>query len=78
LAHAKALQYGTAKYPLRHVEMKNFTILQENRSISKKNLFLGQLPTRIIFGVVDNDAFNGLTAKSPFNFKHNGINFVAV
>ena len=42
LAHAKALQHGTAKYPLRHVEVKTFTILQQNCSFSKESLVLGQ------------------------------------
>ena len=31
-----------------------------------------------MFGVVDNDAYNGVIAKSPFNFQHNHINFVAI
>ena len=46
LAHAKALQHGTAKYPLRRVEVKMFTIPQGNRSFLKESLFWGQLPTR--------------------------------
>ena len=45
LAHVKALQHGTAKYPLRHVEVKSFTVPTRNRSITKENLFLGQLST---------------------------------
>ena len=45
LAHAKVLQPGTAKHPLRRVEVKTFTIPQGNRSFSKESLFLGQLPT---------------------------------
>ena len=45
LAHVKALQHSTAKYPLRRVEVKSFTVRTGNRSITKENLFLGQLPT---------------------------------
>ena len=78
LAHTKALLHGTAKYPLRRVEVKTFTIPRGNRLVIKENLFLGQLPTRLVFGVVDNDAYNGVIAKSPFNFQHNHINFVAI
>ena len=78
LAHTKALLHGTAKYPLRRVEVKTFTIPRGNRSVIKENLFLGQLPTRLVFGVVDNDAYNGVIAKSPFDFQHNHINFVAI
>ena len=78
LAHVKALQHGTAKYPLRRVEVKTFTIPQGNRSFSKESLFLGQLPTRLVVGFVDNDAYNGNVAKSPFNFMNYDINFVCI
>ena len=78
LAHVKALQHATAKYPLRRVEVKSFTVSTGNRSITKKNLFLGQLPTRLVVGVVDNDAYNGVIIKSPFHFKHNNINFKTI
>ena len=78
LAHAKALQLGTAKYPLRRVEVKTFTIPQGNLTSTKENLFLGQLPKRVVVGCIDNDAFNGSLAKNPFNFKHNDINFLAL
>ena len=49
-----------------------------NRSIIKENLFWGQLLTRIVVGVVDNDAYNDTIQKSPFNFKHNNINFFTI
>ena len=78
LAHTKALLHRIAKYPLRRVEVKSFTIPRGNRSVIKETLFLGQLPTRLMFGVVDNDAYNGVIAKSPFNFQPNHINFVAI
>ena len=78
LAHAEALKQGTARYPIRRVEVKSFSVPMGNRSISKENLFLGQLPTRVIIGAVDNNSYNGEITKSPFNFKHNNINFVSL
>ena len=76
LAQAKALQQGTAKYPLRRKE--TFTVPQGNRSFLKESLFLGQLPTRLVVGFVDNDAYNGNVTKSPFNFMNYDINFVCI
>ena len=76
LAQAKALQQDTAKYPLRRVE--TFTVPQGNRSFLKESLFLGQLPTRLVVGFVDNDAYNGNVTKSPFNFMNYDINFVCI
>ena len=78
LAHVKALQHATAKYLLRRVEVKSFIVPTGNRSITKENLFLGQLPTLLVVGAVDNDAYNGVITKSPFHFKHNNINFMTI
>ena len=78
LHSTSACQHGTAKYPLRLVEVKTFTILEGNRSFLKESLFWGQLPTCIVVGFVDSNASNGNIAKSPFNFKNYDINFVCV
>jgi len=48
VAHAKALERGTAKYPLRRVVCKSFTIPQDYRDVNHEKLFSGQLPTRIV------------------------------
>ena len=77
LAHVKAYQHGTAKYPLQRVEVKSSTVPTGNRSITKENLFLGQLPRRMVVGLVDNDAYNNVITASPFNFKHS-INFMTI
>ena len=47
-------------------------------TITKKNLFLGQQLTRILLAAIKNKAFNEIITKSPFNFKHSNINFVAI
>jgi len=61
---------GNAKYPLRRVVCKTFTIPGGNMNFTQEKLFSGQLPTRLVLGCVDNDAFNGVHDKNPFNFKH--------
>ena len=70
LAHAKAMEVGNAKYPIRPVVCKTFTIPTGNLDFSQENLFSGQLPTRLVLTCVDNDTFNGSYRKNPFNFKH--------
>jgi len=78
LAHIKALQKSAAKYPLRRVEVKSFTLPRGNLSWTKESMFLGQLPKRLIVGFVDNDAYNGSFQKNPFNFNHYNINFFSL
>ena len=70
IGHAKALEVSNARYPIKRVICKTFTIPTGNLDYSQENLFTGQLPCRLVMGCVDNDAFNGLFAKNPFNFKH--------
>jgi len=70
LAHAKALERENAKCPIRRVVCKTFTIPRGNLDASQESLFSGQLPTRLVIGLVDNDSFNGIYKKNPFNFKH--------
>lgn len=70
VAHAKALELGNAKYPVRRVICKTFTVPRGNLDYSQEQLFSGQLPTRLVVGCVDNDAFNGAYDKNPYNFKN--------
>ena len=51
MAHIKALVKGTAKYPLRSVDCKVYSIPQCAMSHTRENLFFGTLPKRLILGV---------------------------
>ena len=78
LEHIKRLEKDTAKYPVKRVETKVFSIPQGNKTYNQENLFLGQRPTRIVLGMVRNTAFSGDATKNPFNFDHFNANFVAL
>src|SRR4029077_6133640 len=70
VAHAKALEIGNAKYPIKRVITKTFTIPRGNLDFSQENVFAGKIPTRLVIGMVDNDSYNGQYDKNPFNFKN--------
>ncbi|GFY77595.1 uncharacterized protein F54H12.2 [Trichonephila inaurata madagascariensis] len=78
IAHAKALEKATAKYPIDRVNCKVFSIPQSSYSFIQDNVFSGQMPKRIVLACVDNDAFNGNYKKSPFEFNHYNMSFVGV
>ena len=46
MAYIRALEKGTAKYPLRTVDCKVYSIPQGAMSSTHENLFLGTLPKR--------------------------------
>jgi len=78
LAHSKTLQLTTAKYPIVKVEVKNVTIPSGVQGKTLDNIFLGQLPKRVIVGFVSNAAFIGNLKKNPFNFQHFNVNFFSL
>ncbi|GFT35664.1 uncharacterized protein F54H12.2 [Trichonephila clavipes] len=78
LGHMKALEKETAKYPINRVLCKVYSIPQGSMSFVQDNIFIGQMPKRIVVGCVDNDSFHGTFEKSPFDFKHYDINFIGV
>jgi hypothetical protein len=78
LAHAKTLESGTAKYSIRRVIYKTFTVPTGYLDASHEKLFSGQLPTRLIAGLVDNRPYNGNRDKNPFNFHHYSLSEIAV
>ncbi|KAK7096804.1 hypothetical protein V1264_003867 [Littorina saxatilis] len=78
MAHALALEKGTAKYPVQRVVTKIFAVPQGNMQINKENLFLGQLPQRLVIGLIHNQAFHGQYGRNPYNFLHLDVNYLAL
>ena len=77
-AHAKLLERGTLKYPIRRVATKAFTVPAGHMSVNQDNLITGQLPKRIVIGCVENDSFNASYQKNPYNFQHFNIDYLAL
>ncbi|XP_067671738.1 uncharacterized protein F54H12.2-like [Haliotis asinina] len=72
--HVKHMSPGvTAKYPLTRVQVTAHDIPGGGRDFHKDQLVGGQLPKRVVLGLVDNDAFAGSKEKNPFHFKHNNV-----
>ena len=78
LAHAKALENSTAKYPINRVVCKTLTIPSAVMDVNHEKLFSGQIPTRIVIGLVRSDAFNGSTTRNPFNFQNFRLTEISV
>jgi len=79
IQHNKALSQGkTVKYPIRRGVVTTFTIPTGNLSINKDNIVMGQLPRRVVVGLVSNTAFNGNTRHNPFEFKHFDLNYLTL
>jgi hypothetical protein len=56
MGHVKALEKTSCKYPIRRIEVKVDTVPRGNMNYVQDNMFLGQLPKRLVIGCVDSDA----------------------
>ena len=70
LGHHEALLKMPAKFPITRKECKVLSVAAGLRDVKKDNIFLGQLPKRVVIGMVEGDAFAGAIDKNPYNFKH--------
>ena len=77
-AHLKNLQSDRIKYPIKRVAMKYFTKGANRDDLSEQNLCDGQLPTRIVLGMVNSSAFNGNIKQNPFNFQHFNVRSIVL
>ena len=68
MGHVKALEKTSCKYPIRRIKVKVDTVPSGNMNYIQDNMFLSQLPKRLIIRCVDSDALNGTITKNPFNF----------
>jgi len=69
-SHITTLNTTTAKYPIRRTSPLVFDINQGTSTHTRSPLLSGQLPHRITFGMVSNQAYNGTMNLNPFNFQN--------
>ena len=78
LSHATIMQTTPVKYPINRVEMKSFSLSQGDMGASRDNIVLGQMPKRVVLGIVSGSAVNGNPKKNPFNFDNFNLNYLAL
>lgn len=78
LAHAKALEKCPARYPIKRVTTKVFSVPKGNMNVVEENIFLTQRPNKLIIGLTSSVGFNGSFQKSCFDFAHFDINSLAL
>lgn len=78
IEQAKAFEVGNAKYPIRRVVCKSYSVGTGMRDNVHEGLFTGQIPSRIVIGLVANEAFNGAYNRNPFNFKHYNLSSIKI
>lgn len=79
LSHQKLLESGhNARYSYKCTNTKFFSIPNGNQSFTEENLFQGNLPSRIIIGLVNGSGFAGNYNTNPFRFESFNLNFISI
>jgi len=74
----RALMSHTAKYPMKRVRVVDCQISQGRTEIPENDLFRGEIPSRIIIGLISSKAHRGNLKKSPFFFQPFGLNEIYI
>lgn len=78
VAHANTLLRHPVRYNIVRCELKSMTIPSNIQNTTLENIFLGQLPQRIVVLFVNASAFNGNLKLNPYNFEHFNHNYLSV
>ena len=76
VGHAEAMMHKPAVYPIVRKEVKSFSLPAGIAQFKQDNIFLGQLPSRVVIAMVDAQAFIGSFDSNPFNFQLFNANLV--
>ena len=66
------------RFPIDRVVQKEFVITSGISKYVENNIHNGQLPTKVVFGFVDNNAHRGDYKLNPFNFAHANVEKVSL
>lgn len=78
MAHSKLIGDAAAIYPYVNSNLKTASLSKGEYSHTQNNLFLGEIPSKLIVGLVSSAAYEGDYKRSPFNFQAFDCNFLAL
>ena len=76
LGPAEALMSKPAKFQITRKETKVIALARDVSTFVKDNIFLGQLPKRIVIAMVDTNAYSGAFNSNPYNCEPMDVNFM--
>lgn len=75
IGHAEALKTSETLYPYTRSVIKTYAVPSGQYSFTADDLFQGEVPKRLIVGLVSSSATHGSYVKNPFNFHHYNCNY---
>lgn len=78
LQHVKQMSQSNCLYPVDRIFSKFYTLQNGVREFDLPNISQGQLPNRIIVGLVKTSAFSGSKDTDPFSFQHFSLDHLSL
>ena len=76
IGHAEALKISPALYPFEKSTIKTFSIPRGYYDMNIDDIFQGDVPSKIMVGLVSSEGYNGSFAKNPYNFHNYNCSFI--
>ena len=73
VAHAEVLEETPAAYPYKDADVRGFNAHTGQTLVTIESPYESKIPTRLLVGMVNAEAYNGSFKLSPLNFKHYNI-----
>ena len=78
-SHQLLMTHHNALYPFTDTNIKSIPIAKNSVNVIVENIFPhDKQPSKILFGFITNDAFNGSMSLTPYNFKHFNLSSVSL
>ena len=70
MGHNAALEVSDSIYPFARTDIRTFNIAEGNFGMNIEDIGQGEVPTRLVVGLVKSQAYNGDYHLNPFHFEH--------
>ena len=70
MGHNAALEVSDSIYPFARTDIRTFNIAEGNFGMNIEDIWQGEVPTRLVVGLVKSQAYNGDYHLNPFHFEH--------
>ena len=68
--HDAALEISDSIYPFVRTDIRTFNIAEGNFGMNIEDIWQGEVPTRLVVGLVKSQAYNGDYHLNPYHFEH--------
>ena len=76
MGHNAALEVAESKYPFQRTDIHTFNIPQHSYGETLQDIWQGEVPSRLVIGMVKSSGYAGDFSINPYNFEHFDVSSV--